>query len=332
MKSPFRAIDNDQMHKILAQEAEVLKIAKLTDSDKLFNLETAFTRLSIQATVYSQSLPEQKYNKLLTWLSVLPYNNHHQFVSQSRMPGLGTWLLNHEDYIEWQTSSSSSMLLLHGITGSGKSALCSVIVDSFSSAANTDPFLAPFAYFYCANPDFEKARCSPDDIMRSLLGQLSLGATEECKIKDFLCSEYDRQVAKTRVNGLDLLKLRTQDCVRLILELAEQDPITIIIDAIDTIEEIERHSLMSALEMVISEADNVVKILITSRSSACARVASVANKRIQITRQEAQQDMTSFVSHLIDEAASNMLLLEGNVSSALRDLLVKTLLDGAGEM
>ncbi|KAF2808297.1 uncharacterized protein BDZ99DRAFT_51369 [Mytilinidion resinicola] len=320
------------MRKVIAQEAEVLKIAKLTDTDKLVYLEAAVTRLSVQATMYSQSLSEQKYNKILEWLSASPYYNHHQFVSQSRLPGLGKWLLNHKDYIDWQTSSSSSLLLLHGITGSGKSMLCSVIVDSLLSIANNDPFAAPFGYIYCANPDFERARYSSDDVMRSILGQLALDTTGRRKIKDFLCSEYERQIATARVDGLDLMKLRTQDCVRLILELAEQDPLTIIIDAIDTVKENERHALISTLKGIVLEADNVVKILITSRSSNCTTIAPAADKQIQITSHETQQDMESFVNHLIDTAVTSKLLLEGKVSPALHSMLIQALLDGAGEM
>ena len=75
------------MHKVLAQEAEVLKIAKLKDIDKLLYLEAAITRLSIQAIMYSQSLSKQKYNTILEWLFASSYYNHHQFLSQSRLPG-----------------------------------------------------------------------------------------------------------------------------------------------------------------------------------------------------------------------------------------------------
>ena len=328
LESPFRTVDEEQMHKVSAQEAEVLKLAKLIDTDRLVSLETAVTRLSVQASMYSQSLSEQKYNKIVGWLSASPYYNHHQFVSQSRLPGLGKWLLDHRDYIGWQTSSSSSILLLHGITGSGKTNLCSVIVDWLISNANNDLF----GYLYCAKPDFERALHSSDDVMRSILGQLTLDTTGGRKVKDFLCSEYERRIAMAKVDGLDLPKLRTQDCVRLILELAEQDPLTIIIDAIDTLKENERHALISALERIVSEADNVVKILLTSRTSNCTIVAPAANKQVQITNYETQQDMEILVNHLIDTAVTSKLLLEGKVSPVLRSMLIQALLEGAGEM
>ena len=320
------------MHQILAQEAEVLKIATLTDSDRLLNLDAAVTRLSVQANMYSQSLSEQKYNKCLEWLSVSPFYSYHQFVSQSRLANLGKWIFTHQDYMDWQTSSSSSLLLIHGIIGSGKSTLCSMIVDSLLSAAENDPSTAPFGYFYCANPDFEKARLSSDAVMRSIISQLALDRTGQRSIKDFLYSEYERQMARTKVVGHDLPKLRTRDCIRLILEHAEQNPLTIIIDAMDTVEQNERHTLISAIKEIVLKADNVVKILITSRSDNRTMMKTAANKHIQITSLETQQDMKSFIDHLLDTAVTSMMLLEGRVSPDLRNLLIKTLLDGCGEM
>lgn len=320
------------MQQVKAQEAEVLKIAQLTDTDKLLKLEAAVTRLSVQANMYSQSLSEQKYSKFLEWLSVLPYQNYHQFVSQSRLTHVGRWLLNNRDYVDWQTSSSSSILLVHGITGSGKSMLCSMIVDSLLLAAKTDPSAASFGYIYCANPDFEKPRRSSAAVMRSVLGQLALDRTGGRTIKGFLYSEYERQIATASVDGLDLPKLNTQDCTRLVLELAEQDPLTIIIDAIDTVEESERYILAFALKEIALKADNVVKIMVTSRSCNCAALEPTVNMQIQITSHETQRDMESFVNHHIDTVLNNKMLLGGRVSPALRIMLVEALLDGAGEM
>ena len=46
------------------------------------------------------------------------------------------------------------MLLLHGIAGSGKSTICSAVIDSF---LNQSPDAA-VAYFYCKDSEFEPER------------------------------------------------------------------------------------------------------------------------------------------------------------------------------
>lgn len=332
VKSPFRAVNSEHMQKILTREDEVLKIAKLADTETLHFLEAAIIRLSSQGLISSRSLSDRKFTKILDWLAASPYYNHHQYVSQARLPSCGDWLLNHPVYLDWQISSSSAVLLLHGITGSGKTTLCSKVVDSFLAAITKAPSAAPLAYFYCANPEFERSRASPDDIMRTILGQLSIDATQRGKMRELLWSEYERQSATARIDGLELPKLRTRDCVRLILELAEQDPLTIVIDAVDNIDEEERPIFLNALKQIKLNADNVVKIFVTSRSENRVLAVMAADKDINITSQDVRNDIQSFVRHQVETAVDNKMLLDGEVSSHLRAMLEQVLIDGAGEM
>lgn len=332
VKSPFRTVNPEHVRKILTREDEVLKIARLADTETLHFLEAEMIRLSVQGLVSSHSLSDEKYTKILDWLAAAPYYNHHQYISQSRLPSCGNWLLNHKAYLDWHISSSSAVLLLHGITGSGKTTLCSKVIDSFLTAITQTPSAAPLAYFYCANPDFERARASPDDIMRTILAQLSVDATQRGKMRDFLWSEYERQSATARVDGLELPKLRTQDCVRLILELAEQDPLTIIVDAVDNINKEERHVFLNALKQITMKADNVVKVFVTSRSENHVLAAATADKEIKITSQDVRGDIESFVRHQVEVAVTNKLLLDGQVSIHLRAMLEEVLIDVAAEM
>ncbi|KAK7417634.1 hypothetical protein QQX98_004455 [Neonectria punicea] len=329
LKSPFRMVSEERTKEILDRENEVNKFAKLADAETLRVLESAFTRLSNQAF---RSLSEEKYNEILEWLSVASYYSHHQFIAQSRLPSAGQWVLTHKNYDEWHKSSSPSLLFLHGIAGSGKSTLCSVVVDSLLATAGNNASAAPFAYFYCANPEFEKARRSSDDVMRTILAQLAVDAGHRTKIKDFLCSEFERQVALAGAGKLDMPKLRTKDCVRLILELAEEDPVTIVIDGIDSVEDHDRPILIDALRKIISKADNVVKTFVTGRSSSHTAMALAPDFQIQITRHETGKDMQAFVDHLVDAAVARKLLLGGNLSAETRRMLTQALLDGAGEM
>lgn len=153
----------------MRRENEVNDFAKLSDAEKIRSREGAFERLS---THVSRSLAEDKYNDVLEWLSLAPYYHHNQFITQLRLAGVNPWLLGGGDYTQWQTSSSASLLLLYGNPGSGKSTLCSVVVDSLLSIASTNPSsAASLAYFCCANPESEKARHSSNDTMRTILFQ-----------------------------------------------------------------------------------------------------------------------------------------------------------------
>lgn len=129
-----------------------------------------------------------------------------------------------------------------------------------------------------------------------------------------------------------MMKLRTKDCARLILELAEEDPITIIIDGLDSIDDDDRYTLVKALDDMVSQADNVVKIFITSRSSNRVAMTPTAAFKIQITPESTRQDMEAFMRHQIDAALAAKLRLGGVVSFDTRKVLEEALLEGAGEM
>ncbi|KZL66376.1 ankyrin repeat domain-containing protein [Colletotrichum tofieldiae] len=329
LKSPFRTFDEARAKSMVEREQEVDAFASLSDAETLRSLEAAFTRLSSQS---SQSLSEDGFNQILEWLSVVPYYHHHQFIAQSRLPGAGQWLLKHEKFTDWKISSSSALLLLHGIPGSGKSTLCSVVVDSLLSATGANQAAAPLGYFYCANPHSEKSRRSADDIMRTLLFQLAIDTAHRTKMRDFLCSEYERQMALARAGRMDMAKLRVKDCVRLILELAEQDPLTIVLDGLDSVDESEKPTIIEALEELISKADNVVKIFVTSRSTSRSGAKPTSKFPIQITSQETQSDMEAFVDHLVENAVASKVLLEGRIRPETRHMLRHALLAGSDEM
>ncbi|KAK2026562.1 hypothetical protein LX32DRAFT_684499 [Colletotrichum zoysiae] len=329
LKSPFRTVDKERAKALRDREIEVDKFKDLADTDTLRSLEKSFVRLSTQSY---QRLTETRFNDILEWLSVAPYHHHHQFLSQPRPPSAGQWLLNHPDYLAWQNSSYPALLLVHGIPGSGKSTLCSMVVDCLRSTTDSNPSAAPFGDFYCATQESEKARRSSDDVMRTLLFQLALDSTHPTKMREVLSAEYQRQLLRSRAGKLDLPRLITKDCVRLILELAEQDPLTIVVDGIDTVDDNQRPILIQALREIIGKADNVVKVLVTGRSSNRAAALPTAEFRVHITSQETTTDMEAFIDQLVETAVTRKLLLEGRIGSDARKLLRKGLLDGAGEM
>lgn len=321
------------MRKIQSQDEEAQKLARLLDSGTLRIIKNVVINQSNDAIASAAtSVSEKKHTEIMDWISAQPYRKCHHFVSDSRPSGAGEWLLSHHGYTEWQSSSSPSLLLLHGIIGSGKSTLFSLVVDSWLSDLDNGVSTASLAYFYCGDPDFDNAHLSCDDVLRTILGQLAIDWANPENVSTCIVAEFERQEARSSVNKLDIPKLRTRGCVQLILELAEQQDLAIMIDAIDSIEENERHGLIAALQEILAQADNVVKIFITSRSNGRTIAAIAPNEQIRITSGKTAQDMGVFVTQLVDTVVANRLLLGGDVPPGLRSLLVRTLIDGAGEM
>lgn len=317
------------MHRIVGEEHEILNLARVTATGDLILPGAPVTRLTIQAVSSSRTVSEEKYAKIRDWLSGSPWYSHHVFSSRTRLLTVGKWLLRHPEYIDWQMTSYSSLLLLQGVPGSGKTTLCSVVVDDILTTAANNPLAAPFGCFYCADLEFEKSRASSDHIMRSILGQLAMGPAESRIIRDILCYEYERQSAMATVNGQDVPELKTRDCVQLILELAEEDPLTIVVDSLDSVAGEERLRLINALEEIAAKSDNVVKILTTSTTD--SQLLPSADKKIQITAHEVRDDMEFYVRSQAYTVVKDRLLLQGIISPISQETMIQTLVKSAGE-
>ena len=281
MKSTFRAEEDHQMQKIVDQEAKLSALARLVDAEiqqetgktvtalrtLLEALENPINRLVDQATISLRTLEEKKYLDLLRWLSSVEFSRHHERHSEGRIPGSGKWLLDHPQYINWRSSSSSSILLLHGIQGSGKTSLTSAVIDSFLEERSGQASPAPLAYFYCAKNAFELKRADPEKIMRSIVRQLTSSSAAQRKVNDTLLSEYERREAEAMIDGFDVAGLRIAECVRLVLDTTGSNPASIIVDAVDEIQETRRHELLNALIQITKESASVVKVFLTSRDN-----------------------------------------------------------------
>ncbi|KAI8953167.1 ankyrin repeat-containing domain protein [Xylaria longipes] len=344
-KNAFKAPSISYSQTILQQEAELLKVAGLSDSEKLYYLEESFIRLIDRTTAYDKGVDEAKHVKLVRWLSTVPVSAHHTLRSDERMSDSAKWLLDHEDYRSWKNSSSSAMLLLHGIAGSGKSILCSAGIDSYLKNQTANTRAAPLAFFYCADFKFEPERSQPSEIFRSIVKQLTvnqLAQQSPLAVRDVILSEFERRDAQSRVDGLELQKLSIQDCVKLIQEVTAVDPVTIVIDALDEIERYSRPQLVDGLKQIVSNSLNVVKVFLTCRND--SRVFTLSEEdvdtsgqpsgrlqKICISRDDTLEDMEAYVKCQLSVMKSARHLLNGNVSWKLCEVLVDKLVTGAEE-
>ncbi|KAH8736065.1 ankyrin repeat-containing domain protein [Ilyonectria robusta] len=322
--------DAEFTEKILGQTNDMLRLASWTDAQIFDFPEPDFIRLSDQTVESWYSLSEEEHTKMLDWLSPLKCHEHHQFISDYRMPGFGQWLLNDPRYKSWHTSNYSSILSLQGILGCGKTTLCSVVVDDLITTTTKYPTAAPFSYIYCSSEEFERGRSSSNDVMRTILSQLAFGRAEQSRVYNSLWSDFERRSALARVNEVDVDKLTSDDCVRLILEIAEQEPLTVVIDGLDHIKGEGNRAIIDALANIVMNSENVVKVLLSTKDNHHHLSVLSPNETINVTAQEVRSDMETFVNHQLDTALAAG-WVDGRVWPTLRGVLRQALLDNAGE-
>ena len=125
--------------------------------------------------------------------------------------------------------------------------MASAVVDAFleESSGQTSP--APIAYFYCTKNSAEAERSNPDEIMRSILRQLTVSDGSSSTVHESVLREFEHRQAEAKVDGFGVRRLQTAECVRIILVTTAANPATIVIDAVDEIQASSRHVLLSAL-------------------------------------------------------------------------------------
>lgn len=133
------------------------------------------------------------------WLAAPDPSSNHHAACKKKQPSTGSWLLDSDRFKSWKTQPRS-LFWLNGKPGSGKTVLCSTIIEDLLAFSRQISGVA-VAYFYFAFSNSELQLCG--SAVRSLVGQFSF-------YKGSLPEELDALYAQCR-NGqqqpsLDSLK------------------------------------------------------------------------------------------------------------------------------
>ncbi|KAL9076264.1 MAG: hypothetical protein Q9157_003711, partial [Trypethelium eluteriae] len=292
-ESAFHYAEDDQLRNIDINETKVLRFIKLVDTE---------LQLSIAGEV------------------------------SKRLPGTAKWLLQHPEYNSWMASSSSSILLLHGILGSGKTSLASAVIDYCPQSSSAESLSCLMAYFYCAKGAAEPECSKAEEIIRSILRQLAISREPQHIINEALVTRYERLEAEAKLDGLDMIRMTTKECLDVILEITTFNALVIVVDAVDQIEEKSRYELLFALRELCTRSVSVIKVFLTSRDNQDVFNLLLDARKFRITKDDSREDIELFARHQVTQSITQGKLLRGNPSTELVESLLVALVEGAQEM
>jgi hypothetical protein len=192
---------------------------------------------------------------------------------------------------------------------------------------NTQP--VPIAYFYCVRNAAEPELANPDEILRSILKQLSI-PEPDLRIREPVVKAYNEKQREAK--GHNPEKLMLDETVEVILALLEINPAYIVIDALDECDPDRRHELFEALDTIIQQSASLVKVFVSSRDDGDIVCRLTLSPNVFIRTSDNKVDIESFARTEVAQAIKKKRLIKGNVSEQLEDRIIKILIDGAHGM
>ncbi|RYC65916.1 hypothetical protein CHU98_g284 [Xylaria longipes] len=240
-------------------------------------------------------------SKMLDTLSNIAFGDQHLRRTKSRMEGTGKWLLKHQKFHDWETSSSSSILWLTGKIGAGKSVLTSNVVDRYwvDDTSGCEAIDEGFAFFYYSKNDQELKGDPTAHILGSFLRQLATVPHYPEEIYTGL-SELRRHMEEKKIT------FDAKRCKETLSKLVDLLPRTFIV--LDGLDEFENPSdiedIVRFLIDLVEKSERPVKIFISSRGEPYIREELLKAKHnlAQLTFvDENQPDIEEFVQKRTQE-------------------------------
>ena len=233
---------------------------------------------------HSTDLKRQDIHK---WLAAPdPYANHVAS-RKKRQPKSGNWFLTGKRYERWQ-GQSNSLLWLYGIPGSGKTVLCSTIIEDLIRCCEQMPQTA-LAYFYFDFNDAGKRDIS--SVIKSLVTQLSAQSdTTPLALWEF----YQNHKSGTKPPNEEALVSTLR---KLVLNYHK---VYIVFDALD--ESSDHEELLSFVRMMHEWGLSRLHILVTSRELANIEevLTNLATSKICLQDSQMNEDILLYISDKLE--------------------------------
>ncbi|KXX73563.1 Vegetative incompatibility protein HET-E-1 [Madurella mycetomatis] len=255
----------------------------------------------------------EERSKILGWLSTPRHYMYqkHQALQSSRTRDTGNWILRHDLYLKWRDGSEdSNVLWCHGIQGSGKSTLSSIIIDNLLESASNHAL--PIAFFYFDYQD--QSTQTPTTVLPSILRHLLENIDH---IPPSVSSAYETLQPRG--------KPPVYECERLIGEIAKAvGPTYIIIDALDECSSEHRTTFLRSLDNL--SHTHGLRLLVTSRPH-FSDITHTFRRHPQIKIEAQEEDIRTYLRHeLVRRDISSM------ADGDFVERLVQRLTEGADGM
>jgi len=235
----------------------------------------------------NQQQDDQERLNILNWLTPIDYALQQSDFIKRREPGTGQWLLDSPEFQTW-LKDDKQMLFCHGIPGSGKTILASVVIHELTTDFSNDETFA-IAYVYC---NFRrKHEQKAEDTMANLLKQL---AQYKHSLPENVKLLYDKYKKQRTQPSFDEIFSALQSAATL------YSRVFIVVDALDEYQAINGERERLILGLFSLQAKCGVNIFATSRFM-LPEVEKHFKERTSLEIRASEEDVRKYLDRHIPE-------------------------------
>ncbi|KAI1778949.1 hypothetical protein F4818DRAFT_402973 [Hypoxylon cercidicola] len=271
----------------------------------LESLDKPLRHIDEGVKIMLDKMSENDRTKMLDKFSNLSFGSQHERRTRYRIERTGKWLLNHQEFTEWEESSSSSILWLTGEMGVGKSILTSNVVDRYwvQNTNQSTPTAEGFAFFYYSKNDQEMKGDPIEHILGSFLRQLAIAPYDSKEIyRDLVELHRGMEEKKMTFDAVNYKQVMS----RIVNHLPRT---RIILDGLDEFENPpDICDIIEFLVQLVEKSERPVKVLISSReNSSITKTLLEANQNLTkiIFSHENRSDIVKFVDQTMEKIGFN---------------------------
>ncbi|MCJ1309800.1 hypothetical protein MMC25_003461 [Agyrium rufum] len=256
---------------------------------------------------------KDRRRRLLCNLSEYDYNAALKKARRKRHRTTAQWLLGITEFQTWKSNTESSLFVLSGHLGSGKTILAASVID-YIHGLDPERFSPMIGFFFCRFDDQHSLQA--ETILRSLLRQV-LQTTDayQAVLKDIVNRDgaIDSQLLLKNIQHAFVRALNT-DGLKFI-----------VIDGVDDCEAQTRNALFTTLRLLLKSCKHL-KVFISARDK--TQLGSLNDLPYHHCRtigsRELEQDIVNYVDDTIRERRESKELIVGDESiiPLIRDALV----------
>ena len=240
-------------------------------------------------TKLDRILDDEGSKELLDW--ILPTDCRPEEIydaaTRVRKPGSGQWLLESKGFKEW-TSSHHGLLWLHGLPESGKTVICTTVIETLHKASFAST--APVVYFYCDHANALRRKATDFFVctVRQLLQQGSNGLSHVRELLNTKKGDLNR--SPTSTDYLELLKKLGSHFTHLY----------VVVDALD--ESLDPAEMVDAIKSVSTSCSPLpVSTIVTSREEITLEKVLGPHITMELSlRNKLKVDVNEFIASEID--------------------------------